>query len=158
MSSTTALPEAETIEREQKVPLFHVVLLDDDEHTYDYVIEMLQKLFVFSRDNAFRHAVEVDTFGRTVLMTCELEDNYQQLQLGSYGSGILVDAIIVQRYVEVQCALHTLISVIKVRGARHSRDFRTFDITDQGIEIGAGPAPYDGVLRGSVRMLEPVER
>ena len=27
----------------------HVVLLDDDDHTYEYVIEMLQKLFACSQ-------------------------------------------------------------------------------------------------------------
>ena len=26
-------------------PLYHLVLLDDDEHSYEYVIDMLQKLF-----------------------------------------------------------------------------------------------------------------
>jgi len=47
------------------VPLYHVVLLDDDVHTYDYVIEMLQKLFLLPVADAFRHAVEVDSTGRT---------------------------------------------------------------------------------------------
>jgi circadian clock protein KaiC len=108
-------------------------------------------------ESLYRLSTVLRSKGVTVLMTCELEDNYQQLQLGSYGSGILVDAIIVQRFVEMQCTLHTLISVIKVRGARHSREFRTFDITEQGIVIGDGPAPFDGVLRGSARMLEPDE-
>jgi ATP-dependent Clp protease adaptor protein ClpS len=51
--------------------LFHVVLLDDDEHTYEYVIEMLQKLFILSKEAAFRHAVEVDSTGRTIVITCE---------------------------------------------------------------------------------------
>jgi ATP-dependent Clp protease adaptor protein ClpS len=49
-----------------------VVLLDDNDHTYDYVIEMLQKIFIFSLEQAYRHAEEVDRMGRTVLITCEL--------------------------------------------------------------------------------------
>ena len=53
-------------------PLYRVVLLDDNDHTYDYVIEMLQKIFIFSLDQAYRHAEEVDRAGRTVLITCEL--------------------------------------------------------------------------------------
>ena len=57
---------------EEHAPLYHVVLLDDDEHTYDYVIEMLQKLFLMPKDVAFQHAVEVDTTGRTIVITCEL--------------------------------------------------------------------------------------
>ncbi len=53
-------------------PLYRVVLLDDDDHSYDYVIEMLQKIFIFTFDQALHHAEEVDATGRTILITCEL--------------------------------------------------------------------------------------
>ena len=67
--------------------LFHVVLLDDDEHTYDYVIEMLQKLFFFPLDTAFQHAVEVDTKGRTIVITCALpEAEFGRDQIQGYGA------------------------------------------------------------------------
>jgi ATP-dependent Clp protease adaptor protein ClpS len=72
MPKTTIAPDTRVVEREQFVPLYRVILLDDNDHTYDYVIEMLQKLFIFTLDEAFRHAEEVDRSGRTVLITCEL--------------------------------------------------------------------------------------
>jgi len=76
----------ETGRRERMAPLYNVVLLDDDEHTYDYVIEMLQKLFFFSEADAFRHAVEVDTTGRTVVITCELKEaEFARDQIHAYG-------------------------------------------------------------------------
>jgi len=50
---------------------YRVVLLDDNDHTYDYVVEMLEMLFIFTREEALRHAEEVDRCGRTVLITCE---------------------------------------------------------------------------------------
>ena len=72
---------------EQQERLFHVVLLDDDEHTYDYVIEMLQKLFVFSTEVAFQHAVEVDTTGRTIVITCERpQAEFARDQIQAYGA------------------------------------------------------------------------
>ncbi len=87
MSQTVTTPGVETTSREELTPLYNVVLLDDDEHTYDYVIEMLQKLFLFSQAKAFRHAVEVDTTGRSVLMTCELsEAEFARDQIQSYGA------------------------------------------------------------------------
>ena len=86
MSSPSAIPETGVEQREQKVPLYHVVLLDDDEHTYDYVIEMLQKLFLLPETDAFRHAVEVDTTGRTIVITCELPHaEFARDQIQSYG-------------------------------------------------------------------------
>ena len=67
--------------------LFHVVLLDDDDHTYDYVVEMLQKLFVLSLEKAFQCAVEVDTAGRTIVITCErLEAEFGRDQIHAYGA------------------------------------------------------------------------
>ena len=72
MPKTLPSPETFTTERTDRPPLYRVVLLDDDDHTYDYVIEMLQKIFIFTLEEAFRHAEEVDSCGRTVLITCEL--------------------------------------------------------------------------------------
>ena len=86
MTRPAVLPEPEVIEREEKVPLYRVVLLDDNDHTYDYVIEMLQKIFIFSLDQAYRHAEEVDRTGRTVLITCELpEAEFSRDQIHAYG-------------------------------------------------------------------------
>src|SRR5216683_4262824 len=86
MGSTVLSPGIETIERDELTPVYNVVLLDDDDHTYDYVIEMLQKLFVFSQEQAFNHAVEVDTHGRTILLTCALsEAEYARDQIHGFG-------------------------------------------------------------------------
>jgi len=69
-----------------KNPLYRVVLLDDDDHTYDYVIEMLQKIFIFTVEQALQHAQEVDSMGRTVLITCELpEAEFARDQVHGYG-------------------------------------------------------------------------
>jgi ATP-dependent Clp protease adaptor protein ClpS len=44
-----------------------VILYNDEEHTYDYVVEMLTKVCKLSREAAFRCAVEVDLTGRTIV-------------------------------------------------------------------------------------------
>ena len=86
MANPSLTPEAEIIERDRQVPLYRVVLLDDNDHTYDYVIEMLQKIFVFSVDLAYHHAEEVDRGGRTVLIVCErCEAEFGRDQIQAYG-------------------------------------------------------------------------
>ena len=86
-TKTTAAPESGAANQDRLTPLFNVVLLDDDEHTYDYVIEMLVKIFCHSREAAFRHAVEVDTDGRTVVLTCEREQaEFGRDQIHAYGA------------------------------------------------------------------------
>ena len=78
-------------EQEQLAPRYHVVLLDDNEHTYDYVIEMLHKLFLFSENMAFLHAKEVDTTGRTIVITCELpQAEFARDQIHAYGKDALI--------------------------------------------------------------------
>lgn len=73
--------------QEEFTPLYNVVLLDDDEHTYDYVIEMLCKLFLFSETQAYQKAVEVDTTGRTIIITCELpQAEFARDQIHAYGA------------------------------------------------------------------------
>jgi ATP-dependent Clp protease adaptor protein ClpS len=87
MPKTVSPPEVEKETSEQLTPLYHVVLLDDDDHTYDYVIEMLQHLFLKSNVDAYQHAVEVDTIGRTVVITCELsEAEFGRDQIQAYGA------------------------------------------------------------------------
>ena len=86
MGTTVLSPETRSIEREELTPAYNVVLLDDDDHTYDYVIEMLQALFVFSLEQAYQHAVEVDTQGRTILLTCTLsEAEFSRDQVHGFG-------------------------------------------------------------------------
>jgi ATP-dependent Clp protease adaptor protein ClpS len=86
MERTTLDPTPGTVELERLTPQYHVVLLDDDKHTYDYVIEMLQRLFLYSEAQAFQHAVEVDTTGRTIVITCELpQAEFARDQIHGYG-------------------------------------------------------------------------
>lgn len=81
------LPEVSQKSEDVMVPLYNVVLLDDDEHSYDYVIEMLQKLFLLSNSDAYRHAVEVDSMGRTTVLTAELPvASYAKEQIQGYGA------------------------------------------------------------------------
>lgn len=86
MSTPSAAPTVEFTEQEQLTPLWNVVLLDDDDHTYDYVIEMLARLFFKTVQEAYNHAVEVDSAGRTTVITCELEAaEYAKDQIHGYG-------------------------------------------------------------------------
>ncbi len=86
MANPSVAPDTDIGARNELVPLYRVVLLDDNDHTYDYVIEMLQHIFIFTLDQAYRHAEEVDRCGRTVLITCELpEAEFGRDQIHAYG-------------------------------------------------------------------------
>jgi ATP-dependent Clp protease adaptor protein ClpS len=67
-------------------PLYHVVLLDDDDHTYEYVIRMLAAVFGFDPDQGMAHAREVDRAGRTIVLTASREvAELKQEQIHAFG-------------------------------------------------------------------------
>ena len=93
MTEPITLPELAEPELKEKVrrqPPYHVVLLDDDYHTYAYVITMLQELFGYPREKGFQMAQEVDTTGRVIVLTTSKEHaELKQEQIHAYGPDLL---------------------------------------------------------------------
>ncbi len=100
------------------------------------------------RGSLYRMIAELTNMGITILMLAELEDRYTDLRFSPYGSAFLADAIIVQRYIELDGQFKRVCSVVKVRGSEHSKDIRLFDITDQGIVLGNTLTEYAGIMSG----------
>jgi len=71
----------------KQIPRYHVVLLDDEDHTYEYVIEMLMRLFRHGRETAWKMAWEVDHRGRSIVYTTNKEQaEHKRSQIQSYGT------------------------------------------------------------------------
>lgn len=100
------------------------------------------------RETLYRLVAVLTDMGMTVLMTAELEDRYESLSLSRSGSAFLADAIIMQRYIEMQGQLRRVISVVKVRGSDHSKDIRFFTIEDERTVIGDRASELEGILSG----------
>lgn len=86
--------------------------------------------------------------GVSLLMTSELEDRYDELRFSPYGNAFMTDAIIVQRYIELDSRLQRMMAVVKVRASAHSNELRLYHIDDDGIHIGDLPAECEGLLGG----------
>ena len=100
------------------------------------------------RESLLRLVASLTGLGVTVLMTSELEDRYTDLRFSPYGTAFMTDAIIVQRYIEVQSRLRRVLAVVKVRDSSHSDELREYSIGDGGIEIGTMLAEQEGLLGG----------
>lgn len=78
-------------ERPKRQPRYHVILWDDDDHSYDYVMRMMQDLFAASTERSFEIAREVDTVGRAICLTTTLEHaELKRDQIHSYGKDALI--------------------------------------------------------------------
>jgi ATP-dependent Clp protease adaptor protein ClpS len=64
---------AAAAKKPRRQPRYHVVLWNDEDHTYAYVIAMLRRLFGHAEETALRMAVEVDTRGRVIVLTTTKE-------------------------------------------------------------------------------------
>ena len=75
MSDTATIPDVniERDEKTQQIPPYNVVLLNDDDHTFDYVIRMLKELFAYPEERGFLMAKEVHEKGKVIVCTTSLE-------------------------------------------------------------------------------------
>ena len=92
MAGPAILPDTDTDtdvqedQRTRRQPPYHVILLNDDDHSYEYVIEMLQALFGHPVEKGYQLARVVDTKGKAVVCTTSLERaELKQDQIHAYG-------------------------------------------------------------------------
>jgi ATP-dependent Clp protease adaptor protein ClpS len=75
----------------KRQPRYHVVLWNDDDHSYDYVVLMLKKLFGHPIATGLKMALEVDTKGRVVVLTTTKEHaELKRDQIHAFGADRLV--------------------------------------------------------------------
>ncbi len=84
--SEPAVAEPVRVIKPRIQPRYHVILLNDDDHTYRYVIEMMMVVFSHPPEKGFLIAKEVDKSGRAICLTTTLEHaELKQEQVHAYG-------------------------------------------------------------------------
>jgi ATP-dependent Clp protease adaptor protein ClpS len=95
-----AEPVIETVRRKKekqrskpkRQPPYNVILLDDNDHSYAYVITMLQKLFGHPVEKGYELAKEVDIRGRAIVLTTTREHaELKRDQIHAFGKDDLID-------------------------------------------------------------------
>lgn len=71
--TTNKRPVEKTRDRPQRQPRYNVILWDDDDHSYDYVIRMMSELFGHPKEKGLEIATSVDKSGRAVCLTTTRE-------------------------------------------------------------------------------------
>jgi ATP-dependent Clp protease adaptor protein ClpS len=86
MPPKTLESDIENSTKDELEKLYHVIILNDEEHTFDYVIEMLQAIFNMSYAQAYAHTVEADTTGSSIVLTTNLDEAERKRdQIHAYG-------------------------------------------------------------------------
>jgi ATP-dependent Clp protease adaptor protein ClpS len=91
LEEVAAVPRQCAQQRTRRQPPYHVVLWNDDDHSYEYVIAMLMELFGHPPEKGFQLAKEVDTQGRVILLTTTREHaELKRDQVHAYGKDALI--------------------------------------------------------------------
>lgn len=81
--------KADESTRTKKLPPYNVIVVNDEEHTFEYVIEMLCKLFQHDVDTSKRMTWQIHTTGRSVVLTTHKEKaELKRDQVLAYGPDI----------------------------------------------------------------------
>ena len=88
---TSVEPREQERQKPKHQPRYHVILWDDDDHTYEYVIRMMKELFGHTTERGFQIAEQVDTAGRAVCLTTTREHaELKRDQIHAYGKDPLI--------------------------------------------------------------------
>ena len=81
MAATTPDTDIDNQTKAALTKLYHVIILNDEEHTFEYVIEMLQAVFNMPYATAVARTVEADRTGSSIVLTTNLEEAEQKRDL-----------------------------------------------------------------------------
>lgn len=102
------------------------------------------------RESTYRMMGALTGSGVTVMATVELNDSYTDLQFSPHRVAFLTDAIVMQRYVELEGQLRRAISVVKIRSSPHSKDLREYEVSREGLIVMKDAIDgYEGILTGA---------
>lgn len=91
MTSTITQPREKKEQKTERLPPYNVILLDDDEHSFEYVIYMLEKIFGHPPEKGYKMAMEVHTTGRVIVTTTNLEHaELKRDQIHAFGPDPLI--------------------------------------------------------------------
>jgi circadian clock protein KaiC len=100
------------------------------------------------RESLYRLVGALTATGVTIFMTTEVVGEYPHVQFTTEKVSFITDDIIVQRFVEIDGVLRTVLAIHKMRGSAHSHDFLTYEISANGAVVGGPLRNYRGIITG----------
>ena len=100
------------------------------------------------RESLYRLVGALTATGVTIFMTTEIVGGYPDVRFTTEKVSFITDDIIIQRVVEIEGVLRTVLAIHKMRGSEHSHDFLTYEVTEHGAIVGGPLRNYRGIITG----------
>ncbi|HET6764290.1 MAG TPA: ATPase domain-containing protein, partial [Longimicrobiaceae bacterium] len=107
------------------------------------------------RESLYRLTGALTGVGITVMTTMEILQDQTELRFTPNVVSFLADDLVLLRYVEVDGQMRRVVAVAKMRGSQHSKEFRQYEITSSGVELGASLEGFGGSISGAPMLTLP---
>ncbi len=101
------------------------------------------------RESLYRLVGALTGVGITVLTTMEIVQDQTEMRFTPNVISFLADDLVLLRYCEIDRTMKKVIAVAKMRGSQHSKEFREYEITGHGFEVGGGLEGFRGSISGA---------
>jgi circadian clock protein KaiC len=101
------------------------------------------------RESFYRLVGALTASAVTVIMTAEVVQSETEARFTTDRVSFITDDVVMQRFVEIDGVLQTVLAVIKMRGSAHSRELRTYELTSSGAVVGKPLTGYHGIMSGA---------
>jgi circadian clock protein KaiC len=105
------------------------------------------------RESLYRLVGALTGAGVTIFMTAEVIEAFPDGRFTTERVSFVTDDILVQRYVEIDGHLRTVLAVVKMRGSDHATDFRAYHLTATGAVMAESLVGYRGISTGVPRQI-----
>ena len=103
------------------------------------------------RETVYIISAMLKQHGVTAMLTTEVPELFGQTRVTTEHISMIVDGIILMKYVEMESEIQRALSVLKMRGSAHDKDIRRFAIDGGGIHVRSRFEGTEGVMAGSAR-------
>jgi ATP-dependent Clp protease adaptor protein ClpS len=85
-------PKQKRDQKRKKQPRYNVILWDDNDHSYEYVIIMMRQVFGYPYAKGMQIAKMVDSLGRCICLTTTREHaELKRDQIHAFGRDLLIE-------------------------------------------------------------------
>jgi circadian clock protein KaiC len=99
-------------------------------------------------ESLYRLVGSLTAVGVTVFMTTEVTETFRAAPFTDERVSFITDDIFVQRYIELDGEIRSVLAVVKMRGSAHSHELRLYEIGEHGAAIGDSLEEYRGIITG----------
>ncbi len=103
------------------------------------------------REAVYELVSMLDSRGITSLVTTEVPELFGQTHVSGEHLSIIVDGIILMKYLELESEIQRAVSVLKMRGSGHDTGIWRYVIQNRGIEVQNRFEGAEGLMAGAAR-------